>query len=129
MLEKRQSFTFVWGFTLGDQVRLLPFSSPLFSAQFPNLVIQVTLQSCTSASVFVDRDPENTSPQGPVAPYTIIAYPDQGTPTVDLLGNGPDNMSWTPRFPPGAYSWLTGRQPPSPLLPVSSARSTPKIAP
>lgn len=85
MLEKRQAFTFVWGFSPNDTPSLKP---------------------CTPVNITVGRDAQNGSTQPSVPPYTIIAYPDQGVPTVDLLGAGPD-LVWTPRIPAGRSVLLT----------------------
>ena len=89
---------------------------------------QIALKTCTSAAIFVSRDEQNGSSQASVAPYTIIAYPDQGVPTVDLLGNDINAMTWTPRFPAGAS---TCHPSPSPFhAPLFSyAGSTPKLTP
>ncbi|PVF98681.1 hypothetical protein CPB86DRAFT_704632 [Serendipita vermifera] len=83
MLDKRQSFSFVWGFN------------------------DAALGSCRPASLFVQRDAtDNAGAPAPAPPYTMIAYPESGIPTVDLLGSG-DNLSWTPRFPAGTKVLLS----------------------
>lgn len=83
MLEKREPFTFIWGFSPNDNVNI---------------------NSCTPLSLYVSRGENNDPNIQPVPPYTLIAYPEQGVPVVSPLGTPsgtPPTVSWTPPFAAG----------------------------